>query len=214
MRGLGGVGSARPDPGHPADRRLQSARFASSASRCSSFSGCDEPQRAATERHQCLVGLGDYAVLILVAKGAHYASAANFKAPQRAAIEAAGFRIIAGLIGDQPFRSRRRPCRAHLPAAEPVLPHPLAAAPRRQFLHHSQARLAPLPVGERVKNKGLQRRPIAPPLTDPLRGPPLPNGERESRDDGQSRDNGVDYIAARFLPLRKRARFRPSSAAM
>ncbi|MDF2994443.1 MAG: acid phosphatase [Xanthobacteraceae bacterium] len=65
------------------------------------ISGRDEPQRAATERNLRMVGLGDYTRLILVAKGAHYASAANFKAPQRAAIEAAGYRIIAN-IGDQP----------------------------------------------------------------------------------------------------------------
>ncbi|QJP12782.1 acid phosphatase [Starkeya sp. ORNL1] len=65
------------------------------------ISGRDETQRTATERNLRLVGLGDYSRLILVAKGAHYASAADFKAPQRAAIEAAGYRIIAN-IGDQP----------------------------------------------------------------------------------------------------------------
>lgn len=65
------------------------------------ISGRDETQRAATIRNLRRVGLGDYTRLILTAKGAHYASAADFKTPQRAAIEAAGYRIIAN-IGDQP----------------------------------------------------------------------------------------------------------------
>jgi predicted secreted acid phosphatase len=65
------------------------------------ISGRDESQRAATERNLRAAGFDGYRGLILPARGAHYASAADFKAPQRAAIEAAGYTIVAN-IGDQP----------------------------------------------------------------------------------------------------------------
>jgi predicted secreted acid phosphatase len=65
------------------------------------ISGRDESQRAATERNLRAAGFDGYRRLILPARGAHYASAADFKAPQRAAIEAAGYTIVAN-IGDQP----------------------------------------------------------------------------------------------------------------
>lgn len=47
-------------------------------------------------------GYADYVRLEMVSFDApHYASAADFKAPRRAAIEAEGYRIIAN-VGDQP----------------------------------------------------------------------------------------------------------------
>jgi predicted secreted acid phosphatase len=65
------------------------------------ISGRDESQRAATERNLKAAGFGGYHALILTPQGARYASAADFKAPQRAAIERAGYTIVAN-IGDQP----------------------------------------------------------------------------------------------------------------
>jgi hypothetical protein len=65
------------------------------------ISGRDESQRAATERNLRAAGYGEYRGLILTPRGAHYTSAADFKAPQRAAIEQAGYTIVAN-IGDQP----------------------------------------------------------------------------------------------------------------
>lgn len=65
------------------------------------ITGRDEPQRAATERNLREAGYTDYAGLDMPAFGARYALAADFKAPRRAAIEAAGYRIIAN-VGDQP----------------------------------------------------------------------------------------------------------------
>lgn len=65
------------------------------------ISGRDESQRAATERNLRAAGYDGYRRLILTPRGSHYASAADFKAPQRAAIEQAGYRIVAN-IGDQP----------------------------------------------------------------------------------------------------------------
>ena len=65
------------------------------------ISGRDEPQRAATERNLRQAGYGDYRRLYLTPKGARFASAADFKAPIRASIEQAGYRIIAN-VGDQP----------------------------------------------------------------------------------------------------------------
>ncbi|MET0427173.1 MAG: HAD family acid phosphatase [Microvirga sp.] len=65
------------------------------------ISGRDESQRAATERNLRAAGFDGYRGLILPARGAHYASATDFKAPRRAAIEAAGYTIVAN-IGDQP----------------------------------------------------------------------------------------------------------------
>jgi predicted secreted acid phosphatase len=65
------------------------------------ITGRPEPQRAATEANLRAVGYDGYAAIDMVPEGAHYASAADFKAPQRAAIESAGYTIIAN-IGDQP----------------------------------------------------------------------------------------------------------------
>jgi predicted secreted acid phosphatase len=65
------------------------------------ITGRDEPQRAATEKNLHAAGYTGYTRLIMVPPGARYASAADFKAPQRAAIEAEGYAIVAN-IGDQP----------------------------------------------------------------------------------------------------------------
>ena len=65
------------------------------------ITGRDESQRTATERNLRDVGYDGYAGLVMEPVGAHYASAADFKAPQRADIEARGYTIIAN-IGDQP----------------------------------------------------------------------------------------------------------------
>lgn len=65
------------------------------------ISGRDESQRTATERNLRAAGYGGYRRLILTPRGSHYRSAADFKAPQRAAIEQAGYTIVAN-IGDQP----------------------------------------------------------------------------------------------------------------
>jgi acid phosphatase len=65
------------------------------------ITGRDESQRAATERNLADVGYTGYERLIMEPTGAQYFSAADFKAPQRAQIEAQGYTIIAN-IGDQP----------------------------------------------------------------------------------------------------------------
>jgi predicted secreted acid phosphatase len=65
------------------------------------ISGRDEGQRAATEQNLRSAGYTGYTSLTLTPPGAQYASAADFKAPQRAAIEAEGYTIVAN-IGDQP----------------------------------------------------------------------------------------------------------------
>ena len=65
------------------------------------ITGRDEPQRTATERNLREVGYTGFAKLFMPAKGARYRSAADFKAPCRAEIEAAGYTIIAN-VGDQP----------------------------------------------------------------------------------------------------------------
>ena len=65
------------------------------------ITGRDETQRAATEKNLSDAGYGGYSELVLAPTGVHFASAADYKAPQRAAIEAAGYTIVAN-IGDQP----------------------------------------------------------------------------------------------------------------
>jgi HAD superfamily, subfamily IIIB (Acid phosphatase) len=65
------------------------------------ITGRPESQRAATERNLAAVGYTGYTQLIMEPTGAHYVSAADFKAPQRALIEQQGYTIIAN-IGDQP----------------------------------------------------------------------------------------------------------------
>ncbi len=65
------------------------------------ITGRPESQRAATERNLRAAGYEGYAALHMVPEGARFASAADFKAPVRAAIERAGHTIIANM-GDQP----------------------------------------------------------------------------------------------------------------
>jgi acid phosphatase len=61
----------------------------------------DEGQRAATERNLQSTGYTGYTRLIMAPQGVEFASAADFKSPQRAAIETEGYAIVAN-IGDQP----------------------------------------------------------------------------------------------------------------
>jgi len=65
------------------------------------ITGRDETQRAATEKNLAAAGYDGYQALYMEPAGAHYASAADFKAPQRASIEADGYTIVANM-GDQP----------------------------------------------------------------------------------------------------------------
>jgi predicted secreted acid phosphatase len=65
------------------------------------ITGRPESQRAATERNLRAAGYAGYARLFMVPDGAHFASAADFKAPIRAGIEQRGYTIIANM-GDQP----------------------------------------------------------------------------------------------------------------
>ena len=65
------------------------------------ITGRAESQRAATERNLADAGYTGYTRLIMEPDGAHYVSAAEFKAPQRQAIEQEGYTIVANM-GDQP----------------------------------------------------------------------------------------------------------------
>ena len=65
------------------------------------ITGRDASQRAATEDDLRQSGYPDYAELYMTPPGARFATMADFKAPVRAAIEAAGYTIIAN-VGDQP----------------------------------------------------------------------------------------------------------------
>jgi acid phosphatase len=65
------------------------------------ITGRPESQRAATERNLHDAGYAGYEHLFMVPDGAHFASAADFKAPVRAQIEQQGYTIIAN-VGDQP----------------------------------------------------------------------------------------------------------------
>jgi HAD superfamily, subfamily IIIB (Acid phosphatase) len=68
------------------------------------ITGRPESQRAATERNLADVGYTGYTGytrLIMEPDEAHYVSAADFKAPQRLAIEQEGYTIVAN-TGDQP----------------------------------------------------------------------------------------------------------------
>jgi hypothetical protein len=65
------------------------------------ITGRPENQRAATERNLTSAGYTGYAHLYMVPDGAHFASAADFKAPIRAQIEQQGYTIVANM-GDQP----------------------------------------------------------------------------------------------------------------
>jgi predicted secreted acid phosphatase len=65
------------------------------------ITGRPESQRGPTERNLRTAGYTDYAGIRLTPINAHYASAADFKTPQREDIERAGYTIIANM-GDQP----------------------------------------------------------------------------------------------------------------
>lgn len=65
------------------------------------ITGRPESQRAATERNLAAAGYRGYTRLAMVPEGAHFTSAAEFKAPVRAAIEGEGYTIVAN-VGDQP----------------------------------------------------------------------------------------------------------------
>ena len=65
------------------------------------ITGRPQSQRAATQRNLAASGYRGYAKLYMVPDGSHFASAADFKTPIRAQIEAMGYTIIAN-IGDQP----------------------------------------------------------------------------------------------------------------
>jgi predicted secreted acid phosphatase len=65
------------------------------------ITGRDQTQRSATEKNLRGAGYGGYRGLYMTPVGQHFPSAADFKAPVRAAIESAGYTIIANM-GDQP----------------------------------------------------------------------------------------------------------------
>jgi predicted secreted acid phosphatase len=65
------------------------------------ITGRPESQRAATERNLREAGYDGFVAVHMVADGQRFAHAADFKAPRRAAIEAAGHTIVAN-VGDQP----------------------------------------------------------------------------------------------------------------
>jgi predicted secreted acid phosphatase len=65
------------------------------------ITGRPENQRRATERNLAAAGYQGYARLYKVPNGAHFASAADFKAPVRAEIEQMGYTIVENM-GDQP----------------------------------------------------------------------------------------------------------------
>jgi len=65
------------------------------------ITGRPESQRKSTERNLAAVGYKGYQKLYMVPDRAHFALAADFKAPIRAQIEKAGYTIIAN-VGDQP----------------------------------------------------------------------------------------------------------------
>ncbi|MBV8914819.1 MAG: acid phosphatase [Acetobacteraceae bacterium] len=65
------------------------------------ITGRPENQRSATEWNLRAAGYVGYTHLFMVPNGAHFASAADFKAPIRAEIEQQAYAIIAN-VGDQP----------------------------------------------------------------------------------------------------------------
>lgn len=65
------------------------------------ITGRDESLRAATEKNLRRAGYGHWVELVMRPHGTTTPSAADYKAPQRARIEAEGYTIIANL-GDQP----------------------------------------------------------------------------------------------------------------
>jgi predicted secreted acid phosphatase len=84
------------------DTTLQLYRHARSLNVAVFFiTGRPESQRIATERNLAAAGYDAYQQLIMPRDGTKFVSAADFKAPRRAAIEQAGFAVIAN-VGDQP----------------------------------------------------------------------------------------------------------------
>jgi predicted secreted acid phosphatase len=65
------------------------------------ISGRPESQRGPTEQNLRQAGYGQFSGLVMTQDGAKLSSAADFKAPARAAIQRAGYTIIAN-VGDQP----------------------------------------------------------------------------------------------------------------
>jgi acid phosphatase len=65
------------------------------------ITGRHEVERAATEKTLRLAGYGDWNALIMEPDGLKPVSAADFKAPERAKIEAHGYHIVVN-VGDQP----------------------------------------------------------------------------------------------------------------
>jgi len=65
------------------------------------ITGRDDSERAATLRNLRAAGYRGWTALVMRPRGTTTASAADFKAPQRAKIAAAGYTIIAN-VGDQP----------------------------------------------------------------------------------------------------------------
>jgi predicted secreted acid phosphatase len=90
---------ARDPPLTPTLRLFQQARAKNVA--VFFITGRPEDQRRATERNLAVAGYVGYKKLYMVPNGAHFASAADFKAPIRAQVERMGFTIIANM-GDQP----------------------------------------------------------------------------------------------------------------
>jgi predicted secreted acid phosphatase len=65
------------------------------------ITGRPENQRRATERNLAAAGYQGYTKLYMVPNGAHFSSAADFKAPVRAEIEQMGYTVVEN-VGDQP----------------------------------------------------------------------------------------------------------------
>jgi predicted secreted acid phosphatase len=65
------------------------------------ITGRSESERAATERNLRIAGYHGWAAVIMRPNGTSTPSAADFKAPERAKIEANGYTIVAN-VGDQP----------------------------------------------------------------------------------------------------------------
>lgn len=65
------------------------------------ITGRPESQRNATEQNLAATGFAGYEKLYMVPDGAHFASAAAYKAPIRAQIEQRGYTVVANM-GDQP----------------------------------------------------------------------------------------------------------------
>jgi hypothetical protein len=97
---LGGVGPTRPRSGNRPTLQVSSQARALHLA-VFFITGRPENERTATERNLAAVGYTGYAKLYMVPNGAHFVSAADFKAPIRREIERAGYTIIENM-GDQP----------------------------------------------------------------------------------------------------------------